>query len=420
VRGTHDRRPDAAPGGLWLHETHRRVVSEYGYALVDTPIFEHTELFLRGVGTGTDVVDKEMYTFTDRGDRSLTLRPEGTAPVVRAALGARPALTERPLRMHYAGAMFRQDRPQKGRYRQFFQVGVECLGERSPHLDVEVIEMGVRFLAALGITGVSVQVNSLGDRDDRARYREQLLAYFTPLRDRLCEDCRRRLETNPLRILDCKRDAATVAGAPRLADSLSAESTEYFDTVLEALGEAGISTERNHLLVRGLDYYAHTTFEFWHSSLEGAQNSLAGGGRYDGLAEAIGFPATPGVGYAFGVERLLLVAAESGSIPPAPPQADVVVCSVAAAQHSAAASMARRLRHAGIRTVLDASDRKMGAKLKHAAGLGASVAVILGEAELAAGEAQLKYLHTQTQSTVPISGLVGSVEAAVAQSGGRA
>lgn len=415
-RGTHDLLPDASTSWTWLHRVHAEVAGLHGYRLIDTPIFENTELFERGVGTGTDVVDKEMYTFTDRGGRSLTLRPEGTAGVLRGVLSANLLEETRPVRTHYAGPMFRYDRPQKGRFRQFHQVGIECIGERAPDLDVEVIEVGWRFLEGLGITGVVLQVNTLGDLEDRVRYREALLGYYRPLYDRLCDDCRRRLEVNPLRLLDCKRDESLRDAAPVITDSLSESSAQYFAAVRAGLEAAGVAAEVNPRLVRGLDYYAHTAFEYWHSSLQGAQNSLGGGGRYDGLAEAIGFPVTPGIGYAFGVERLLLVAAEQGSAPAPEPVCDVVVCSFGAdpAVIEAAAQLARALRAAGVRTVLDAGDRKPDRKLKSAARTGARLCVIVGDEEARDGTAQVRDLVHRSQEQHPVAGVPGAVTTALA------
>jgi histidyl-tRNA synthetase len=382
----------------------------HGYQLVDTPVFEHSELFERGVGSGTDVVDKEMYTFTDRGGRSLTLRPEGTAGVLRATLGASLVQETRPLRVRYAGPMFRYDRPQKGRYRQFSQVGIECIGEASPYLDAEVIEVAWRFLEQLGLSGVSVQVNTLGDLDDRRRYRQALVEYYTPLRDQLCDDCRRRLEINPLRLLDCKRDAAIAARAPLITDSLSAESGRFFETVVSTLEAAGVPSQRNPRLVRGLDYYAHTAFEFWHTSLQGSQNALGGGGRYDGLAETLGFPATPGVGYALGVERILLVAAELGVAPAAAAGADVVVASIDVDQAAQAGSVARDLRAAGTATVLDVSDRDLSRKLRAADRLGARVFIIIGADEARDGVVQVRDLRSRVQERVPIDQAAAAAE----------
>lgn len=376
-RGTRDLLPDEAPAWQWLHGLHATVASRFGYQLIDTPVFESTELFARGVGGGTDIVDKEMYTFVDRGDRSLTLRPEGTAPVVRAVLGAHLEQRSRPVRVHYAMPMFRYDRPQAGRHRQFAQVGVECIGERDPCYDAEVIEVAWRFITDLRIEGLDLQINTLGDREDRLRYREALVAYYTPLRDSLCDDCRRRLDVNPLRLLDCKRDAAHVASAPRIGDHLGADSRTYFASVLEHLDAAGIQYTLNARLVRGLDYYAHTAFEFWHSSLEGAQNALGGGGRYDGLAEELGFAPAPGVGYALGVERLLRVATDQGVAPGPQPPAQVVICTTGDGSGTDARDLARRLRHR-TSVITDLTTRKLDRKLRDASRLGARLVLLIG------------------------------------------
>jgi histidyl-tRNA synthetase len=409
-RGTKDLLPDDAPAWRWLHERHAAIAGQHGYQLIDTPLFEATELFARGVGSGTDVVDKEMYTFSDRGGRSLTLRPEGTAPALRAVVGARLEQRWRPVRVHYAMAMFRYDRPQAGRQRQFAQVGVECIGDRDPCYDAEVIEVAWRFMAELRLEDVDLQVNTLGDREDRLRYREALVAYYTPLRDALCDDCRRRLDVNPLRLLDCKRDAAHVAGAPLLSDQLSAESRDYLTAVLHHLDDAAVPYTRNQRLVRGLDYYAHTAFEFWHTSLAGAQNALGGGGRYDGLAEEIGFPATPGVGYALGVERLLMIAARQGVAPPAQPPAQVVVCTATAEASTQARELARDLRHR-TSVITDLSNRRLEKKLRDADRLGARLVLLVGLDE----GLVLRNLRTTTQQVVTADSVLEVVAADLSQ-----
>lgn len=408
-KGTRDILPAQMAAWEWLLDAHRRITAEYGYRGIETPMLEATQLFERGIGAGTDVVDKEMWTFADRGGRSLTLRPEGTPAVLRAVLGSHLDQEGRPVRVRYAGPMFRYDRPQKGRYRQFSQIGVECIGERSPALDVEVVEMAWRFHQALGVTGVSLQINSLGDLDDRRHYRQALVDYYTPLLDALCEDCRRRLGINPLRLLDCKRDASHVTNAPSIRDSLGQPSRAYFDAVLDGLRGAGLPLTVNDRLVRGLDYYAHTTFEFWHKSLQGAQNALGGGGRYDGLAEVLGFPATPGVGYALGVDRLLMVAEELGVAPAAPAAAEVLVCSVDATDGPAAAHAARRLREDGIHVVLDAADRRLDRKLRASDRVGARVAVIIGTDEAAQHRVTVRDVAARTQESVPERALVAAV-----------
>jgi histidyl-tRNA synthetase len=401
-RGTNDLLPPDSALWAWVLDTHRQVAEAHGYELIDTPVFEATEMYERGTGAGTDVVEKEMFSFTDRGGRRLTLRPEGTPGVLRAVLAAHLDQDRRPVRVRYAGPMFRYARPQAGRYHEFWQLGIEAIGERSPALDAEVIEVAWRFYAALGVTGLSLQVNTLGDLEDRIRYRAALVEYYDPLQDRLCEDCRRRLGVNPLRLLDCKRDAGLVAGAPEIGPSLSSESQGFFVRVTDLLTAAGIPFSFNPRLVRGLDYYAHTTFELWHESLQGAQNAVGGGGRYDGLAEVLGFPPVAGTGYALGVERTLAVCREQG-LGPAPRRERVVVLGIGQADTPAAVAVARRLREAGIATILDASDRRLDRRLAAAARQGTRAAVLVGEAEAARGAATWKDLDTGQQETAGVA-----------------
>lgn len=260
-RGTHDILPDAYTAYRWVLDTHARVAAAHGYRPIETPMFESEELFARAVGQETDVVEKQMFSFEDRGGRRLALRPENTAGVMRAALSVHLQETLRPLRLHAAGPMFRAERPQAGRQRQFTQVDIECIGEREPSIDAEIIEVAWRFLEALHISGASVQLNSLGDSDDRARYRAALVEYYEPLYEQLCEDCKRRLHSNPLRLLDCKRDERFVAAAPSIDASLSAASRDFFGAVCSALDAAHIPFTLNTRLVRGLDYYSDTVFE---------------------------------------------------------------------------------------------------------------------------------------------------------------
>ncbi|MGD0195640.1 MAG: histidine--tRNA ligase [Candidatus Dormibacteria bacterium] len=408
-RGTRDILPDEFGARRWLLDAHQSVAESFGYRPIETPIFEATELFSRGVGTDTDIVEKQMFTFEDRGGRSLTLRPEGTAGSLRAVLGAHLGQEVRPVRVQYAGPFFRAERPQAGRQHQFTQVGIECIGEGSPALDAEIVEVAWRFFRALGISDVHIQINSLGSPEDRTRYRAALVDYYTPLESSLCDDCRRRLHTNPLRLLDCKRDIGLVAAAPVLWDSLEGASRDHFTAVDAILEAAGIETIRNDRLVRGLDYYSHTVFEFWHDTLQGAQSSLGGGGRYDGLAELLGFPATAATGYALGVERILMVARALGTVPATAAAADVLVCSVEPAQAEAAASMARLLRDARTRTVLDVAERRLDRKLRGAERVGARVAVIIGENEVAGASAVVRDLDGRSQQTVPVTELADAV-----------
>jgi histidyl-tRNA synthetase len=412
-RGTQDILLDRSARWEWLLRTHAELASAYGYVLVETPIFEANDLFERGTGAGTDVVEKEMFRFSDKSDRQMALRPEGTPGVLRAVLDAHLTQELTPVRVRYSGPMFRYDRPAKGRYRQFWQVGVEAIGELSPALDAEIIELGWRFYERLGLQGVSLQLNTLGSREDRERYRAALIAYYEPHRERLCEDCKRRLGINPLRLLDCKRDSDLVAGAPRIDDSLSEESRGFFDSVCTIL-DGRIPYTRNERLVRGLDYYAHTTFEFWHESLQGAQNALGGGGRYDGLAEVLGFPATPAIGYALGVDRTMLVCEESGLEPPAAP-ATVALLALEESVVATVMTHARSLRDAGIRCTVDGTPRRLDRKLRNAERGGAVVAVIVGGDEMRDGTATVRDLRDRSQSTVPAAGLRAAVESTLRQ-----
>jgi histidyl-tRNA synthetase len=405
VRGAYDILPAEMPAWEWLYTTHRQVASEFGYRGIETPIFEFTEMFERGIGAGTDVVEKEMYSFVDKGEDNLTLRPENTPAVVRAVLAAHLEQEIKPVRVHYAGPMFRRDKPQRGRSRQFHQVGIEAIGERSPALDAEMIEVSWEFFARLGITGLSLQVNTLGDIEDRQKYREALIEYYEPLQSELCEDCRRRLKINPLRLLDCKRDSRFVQAAPLLHDYLSPDSENFFTDVLAALDLAKIPYERNERLVRGLDYYAHTTFEWWHTSLQGAQNALGGGGRYDGLAEVLGFAATPGTGYALGCERILIIANELGIAPKPAPAARVVVCPLSPQENAFASEVARTIRSRETSVILDASPRKLDKKLRDADRQGARFAVIVGSREAENGAVSLRDMRDKSSTSVPLSQL---------------
>ena len=412
-RGTRDIVPPDTDAWRWLLDTHRDVAESFGYRAIETPIMESSELFARGVGEQTDIVEKQMFTFEDRGGRSLTLRPEGTAGVVRAVLGGHLDQELRPVRVRYAGPFFRAESPQRGRYRQFAQVGVECIGERSPAIDAEIIEMAWRFFERLRVTGLQLQINTLGDSEDRARYRDALVQYYTPFRDTLCDDCARRLDTNPLRLLDCKRDAQLAEAAPLIWDLLDAGSREFFTSVVELLEDADVVAHINHRIVRGLDYYTDTVFEIWHESLHGQQNSLGGGGRYDGLAEALGFHTTPGSGYALGVDRTLLVAEQLGIVPPPAPAADVLVCSVETPQQRRAAAVARSLRGDRFRVVLDVSDRRLDRKLRNADKLRAGVAVIIGEDEVRDATATVRDLARHSQEKVAEEAIAAAVARAL-------
>ena len=380
-----------------------------GYAYAEAPVFEATELFSRGVGESTDVVTKEMFTFSDRADRSLALRPEGTVGVLRAALDAGLHKGQLPAKLRYAGPMFRAERPQAGRYRQFQQVGIEALGVDDPALDAEVVALAWQAYAGLGLTQVRLLLTSLGDASCRPAYRAALADFLAGLD--LDEDTRRRSVLNPLRVLDDKRpevqaqlvDAPLVIGAlcPACADHLAAVQAG-----LDCLGVPYVAAPR---LVRGLDYYMRTTFEFVHDGL-GAQSAVGGGGRYDGLAEAIGGPAVPGIGWALGVERTVLALRAEGLRPPAEQQLSVFVVPLGAAAKAYAVGLVGRLRGAGIASDLAYGDRGMKGAMKAADRSGAAYAVVLGDRDLQAGAAQLKDLREHEQVAVPLDDLVGHLE----------
>ena len=390
VRGTHDVLGEEMRRHRHVADTGRKVTRLYGYDEIATPIFEFTEVFARTLGETTDVVTKEMYTFTDRGGDSLTLRPENTAGVVRAVITN--GLTQTlPVKLFYAGPMFRYERPQKGRLRQFHQIGLECIGAPDPEADAEVIAVGAHVLRALGVGAgrVTLELNSLGDQASRATYREALVAYLEGQRRRLSADSLERLERNPLRILDSKEegDRAVVAEAPRLQDQLNEASRSFFERVQALLARSAIPFVVNPKLVRGLDYYSHTAFEFTTTEL-GAQGTVLGGGRYDGLMKTMGGPDVPGVGWAAGIERLAMLIA-----PPPAEAAPVALVPIGDEAEAEAWGLAQALRDTGLAVEL-AFKGKPGQRLKRADRLGAEVALIFGEEELASGTLKLKTLAT--------------------------
>jgi histidyl-tRNA synthetase len=387
-----DLLPDHTP--LWqrIEATARRHFARAAIREIRTPLLEATELFARGIGEATDVVGKEMYTFSDRGDRSCTLRPEGTASVVRAAI-QHGLLSQGPQRLWYAGPMFRYERPQAGRLRQFHQIGLECLGFADPRSDVEAIAVAWDLLADLGVPGLALELNSLGSADDRARYREQLVAFLQQHRAQLDADSQDRLERNPLRILDSKNPdtQALLAAAPTLAEALAPESRERFAHVQAGLSALGIPFQLNPRLVRGLDYYSHTAFEITSSQL-GAQATVCGGGRYDGLVEQLGGAPTAAIGWALGLERLvLLLGQQQGAV--ATPAPELYVVSRGEQAEAAALGLARQLRLQGRAVELDLSGAAFGKQLKRADRSGAAWAVLIGDSEAEQGTAILKPLR---------------------------
>ncbi|WP_222183469.1 histidine--tRNA ligase [Geminicoccus harenae] len=395
VRGTHDLLGEDMRRHSHVHETARRLASRYGYGEIETPIFEFTEVFQRTLGDTSDVVTKEMYTFTDRGGEQLTLRPENTAGVARAFVtnGLQQSL---PVKLFYHGPMFRYERPQKGRMRQFHQIGIEVLGAPEALADAEVIALGAHVLDELGVLGKTVlQLNSLGDPESRAAYRDRLVAYFSSHEAKLSEDSRNRLHKNPLRILDSKDagDRELVADAPLMGESLNQASKDFFQTVTDGLDALGIAYVLDPRLVRGLDYYTHTAFEFVTTHL-GAQGTVLGGGRYDGLIRSMGGPDVPGVGWAAGVERLAaLIEAPPPAIRP------VAIVPIGTAAERAAWQLAQELRRAGQHVEL-AFRGKPAQRMKRADRLDARLALFLGDDELAAGVVKLRDLATGAEHAV--------------------
>lgn len=400
VRGTHDLLPEEMRRHRRVVETARTVAERYGYLEMSTPVFEFSEVFKRTLGDTSDIVTKEMYSFTDKGGEALTLRPEATAGVARALISG--GLSQHlPLKYFCAGPMFRYERPQKGRLRQFHQIDIELLGVAQPAGDVEVIACGAAILRELGtLDRTSLELNTLGDSESRASYRAALVAYFSDHRDRLSGESRERLERNPLRILDSKdpADRAVIMDAPRFGEYLNQQSQDFFAAVTDGLDALGIAYRRNPLLVRGLDYYCHTAFEFVTTEL-GAQGTVMGGGRYDGLVGIMGGPATPGIGWAAGIERIAMMLAET---PPA--RRPLAILPAGHGADRPAAEMAERLRRAGYVIELGYGGN-LGKRLKRADKLGAAAAIILGEDELAKGAASLRDLDSGEQTTVPLADL---------------
>ena len=408
-KGTYDLLPPRGEVFLAVREALAAPARRAGYRYVETPVFEDTALFERGVGASTDVVTKEMYTFEDRGGRSVTLRPEGTAGALRAALEAGLHKGQLPAKLWYSGSYFRYERPQAGRYRHFSQVGIEAIGTSDPALDAEVIWLAAEGYRTLGLTQVRLLVNSLGDVTCRPVYRERLQAFLAGLD--LDAETRRRAEVNPLRVLDDKRPqvARQLADAPYVADSLCDACREHHEAVLGLLTDLGVAFEPAPRLVRGLDYYTRTTFEFLHDGL-GAQSAVGGGGRYDGLSEEIGGPELPGIGWALGVDRTVLALDAEGVELAVPPTCAVFFVPLGEAARRRSALLVAELRRAGIAADLAYGDRGMKGAMKAADRSGASYAVVLGDRDLEAGEAQLKNLHAHDQIGVPLDDLIATLK----------
>jgi histidyl-tRNA synthetase len=403
VKGTRDILSEEAPAWQRIEQAARTLFDRYGYREIRPPVIEETQLFARSIGAETDIVAKEMYTFEDRDGSSITLRPEATAGIVRAVIEHNLMNTDPALKVWTLGPMFRRERPQKGRYRQFHQVDVEAFGMAEPSIDVEIIEVSLAYLRECGLPadGVELVLNSVGDANCRPQYMETLRAALRPQVALMCTDCQRRAETNPLRVLDCKvpEDQPIIDALPRISDHLCAECRDHFDLVRHGLAHVGIEYQLSHRLVRGLDYYTRTTFEVTSAAL-GAQNSLLGGGRYDGLVKELGGPDLPGIGFALGMERLVLALPEQ----PAQRRCDVLVAVPRRGDSRPGLDNAMRLERAlrarGLRVMLEHEGRSFKATMKLADRLGCRFAALMGEDELARGAWTVRDMAASTQEMV--------------------
>jgi len=402
-KGTQDVLPDDIAPWRYVESACHRLAQQFGYGEIRTPIFEDTGLFLKGVGEATDIAEKEMYSFRDKGGANLTLRPEGTAAVVRAYLEHGLYNRPQPVKLYTLMSAFRHDQPQAGRLREFHQWDCEAIGEEDPLIDAELVVLLWQLLDDLGLRGLSVQLNSIGDAACRPQYVRALVSYFEAHERELCPDCQRRLRTNPLRLLDCKNPQCQplIAQAPRSVDYLCGPCAEHFARLRHYLDLAALPVTVNPRLVRGLDYYTRTVFEVWPPTV-GGQSTLGGGGRYDGLAELLGGRPTPGVGFAMGIERVILnLKAQEVPVPPTPPLA-VYAAYLGVAGKDQSWRLVQRLRQAGTSAVVATGDRSLKAQLRQANALGAQWALISGDAEVEAGTVQLRNLARGEQETLPL------------------
>jgi histidyl-tRNA synthetase len=408
---------DILPDEVWrwqhLETTARELFRTHGYSEIRTPILEETQLFARGIGESTDIVTKEMYTFADRKGRSFTLRPEGTASIVRAFVEHKLHARQPLSKLYYIGSMFRYERPQAGRNRQFFQIGAEAIGSNSPIIDFEIIELAYSFFGTLGFKSLELGLNSLGCAKDRKAYGSILREFFEDKRSMLCGDCRERLEKNPLRVLDCKVENCQklAASAPTTKQHLCEECIVHLDTVCDLLERAGIKHTIDPRLVRGLDYYTRTVFEIHHAAL-GARSAICGGGRYDNLVEQIGGPPTPATGFSIGIEATLLAMEKEGAPAPEEPAPDAYICSIGREASFEAARLATELRRENLSIELDYEGRSLKAQMKQANKLGARFALILGDDELARNSARARDMSTGEEETIPTTALVKKLKMA--------
>jgi histidyl-tRNA synthetase len=411
-RGTNDFLPGESEKWQYIEQLCRQVCAEYGYKEIRLPIFEHTEVYLRSVGETSDIVEKEMYSFEDKGLTHVTLRPEGTAGTVRAFLENRLYADPQPTKLYYMGPMFRYDKPQAGRYRQFNQFGIEVFGADHATIDAEVITLAVEIFKRLGLTGLSVKINTVGCADCRPKHMEELKTYFRQHEDNLCETCRDRLERNPLRILDCKEDGckAVAKGAPTTIEAACDNCSTHFNQLLGYLDAVGISYEIDTNLVRGLDYYVRTAFEVVINSVGSAQNALCGGGRYNGMVEQFGGDDMPGIGYAMGMERLLITLKEQGIELPVGKHPDVYIAPLGDAAQKEAFVLTQALRSRNIYTEKDYLGKSLKAQMKAADRFQVKYCVIIGDSELEKGIAVVREMATGEQHEVLLSQLVEDLE----------
>ncbi len=405
-RGTNDILPDTSDKWQWIEQEARELCEQFGYKEIRTPIFEHTELFQRGVGETTDIVQKEMYTFLDRGQRSITLRPESTASVVRAYLENKLYNGPQPTKLFYIGPMFRYDRPQSGRYRQFHQFGIEVLGSAHPAIDAEVVYAAMQFYKRLGVQNTTLHINSVGCPQCRPVHKRSVTEYLEPFFEELCSTCQSRYEKNPLRIMDCKNDKCQelAKDAPTVTQNLCGECETHFGRVLDYLNVVEVKYEIDEHLVRGLDYYTGTAFEITAEEL-GAQNTICGGGRYDFLVRECGGQDTPGIGFALGLERVLLTLENQGVEPRASKMPVVFIAGLGEETQKHVFNLAQRIRRSGLTAEMDFMDRSLKAQMKFSNKLNAAFTVIIGEEEIESGKVTVKNMMTAEQSLINMDDL---------------
>ncbi len=409
-RGTNDLLPEDSYKWQFVEDRLLSTAGLYGFKEIRTPVFEHTEVFVKNVGDTTDVVQKEMYTFTDKGDRSITLRPEFTAGVIRSVIENSLTAAALPVKVCYCGGCYRYEKPQAGRLREFHQFGVECIGAASPAADAEVISLGAQLLRDVGIEKISLEINSIGCPTCRAEYHKALKEYFAGKKDELCGTCNERLDRNPMRILDCKSPVCSeiAKDAPAVIDYLCDDCQAHFDGVKAHLDGMGIDYKVNPRIVRGLDYYTRTVFEFISGDI-GAQATVCGGGRYDGLLEQMGSQPHPALGFAMGIERLLMVLESQGTEIPKPKNCDIYIAPMGEAATLKASTLCAALRDEGFEALTDIVGRGLKAQMRYANKIGAEYTLVLGDSELESGKAKLKRMETGEETEVELDKLADAI-----------